>query len=137
MEFHTRYKLLILSHSTEHYRKLGRLVAAVGAREAEGLIDHYQQLLREALYTRATPGKHANVLHHAMGYFKAQLTGKEKQSLLEVIERFRVGELPLRAPLAQMRGLVFRFRQPYLMKQVYFTPYPMQLRLLGMIYRRR
>ena len=93
--FHTRHKLLILAHSTKHYRELGRLVARAKEIPARELYEHYQSRLMEALRLKATPKKNTNVLQHLMGYFKKDLTPDEKQELLEVIDSLPPG---LRAP---------------------------------------
>ncbi|MHB8709324.1 MAG: YbgA family protein, partial [Desulfuromonadales bacterium] len=45
VEFHTRHKLLLLSHSTELYREMGKLVARSGSTPAGELFDSYQELL--------------------------------------------------------------------------------------------
>ena len=74
VQFHTPHKLLILSHSPRHHRIMGNLVAQAKAMSITALYDEYQQLLMEALRLKATPTKHCNVLQHAMGYFKRQLS---------------------------------------------------------------
>ena len=81
--FHTRHKLLILSHSPKHYQAMGKLVAAAQKNALSSLYDQYQTMLMEALRIKATASKHSNVLQHMMGYFKAELSADEKQELLE------------------------------------------------------
>jgi uncharacterized protein YbbK (DUF523 family) len=70
VEFHTKHKLLILSHSARHYREMGRLVAGAKGVSLQSLLEDYQKQLMEALKLRATPKKNANVLMHMAGYFK-------------------------------------------------------------------
>ena len=81
--FHTRHKLLILSHSPKQYQAMGKLVAAAQKNALASLYDQYQTMLMEALRIKATASKHSNVLQHMMGYFKAELSADEKQELLE------------------------------------------------------
>ncbi len=76
--YHSRNKLLILSHSPKHYQAMGRLVADSGRMDASDLKQQYENLLMEALRVKATPAKHANVLQHMLGYFKDQLAPDEK-----------------------------------------------------------
>ena len=78
VDFHTRNKLLILSHSPKHYRFMGKLVASGKQMPIEELYHHYQLLLVEALRLKTTIRKNSNVLQHLMGYFKKQLTAYEK-----------------------------------------------------------
>jgi uncharacterized protein YbgA (DUF1722 family)/uncharacterized protein YbbK (DUF523 family) len=127
--FHTRHKLLILSHSPRHYRDLGRLVARAREIPLEELGPGYQGLLLEALRLKATPKKNANVLYHLLGYFKKQLTGDEKQELLEVIESYRREWVPLIVPLTLINHYVRRYREPYLQGQYYLNPHPLELKL--------
>ncbi len=128
-DFHTRHKLLILSHSPEHYRLMGRLVATAKDFPVKELYRQYQHILMEALRLKATPKKHANVLMHMMGYFKQQLTSDEKQELLEVIEGYRTGLLPLIVPVTLINHYVRKYNQPYLKEQAYLNPHPLELQL--------
>jgi uncharacterized protein YbgA (DUF1722 family) len=127
--FHTRHKLLILSHSPKHYRELGRLVARAKEFTPAGLYAAYLPVLAEALALRATPAKHVNVLQHAMGYFKKQLSADEKQELLEVIGSYRRGDVPLVVPITLLNHYVRKYDQPYLREQHYLHPHPAELRL--------
>ncbi len=79
IDFHTRHKLLILSHSPKHYQVMGKLVAATKGIPFSRLAAEYQRLLLEALMLKGTARKNANVLQHMMGYFKRQLSPDEKK----------------------------------------------------------
>jgi uncharacterized protein YbgA (DUF1722 family)/uncharacterized protein YbbK (DUF523 family) len=129
VDFHTTHKLLILSHSEKSYRELGPLVAAAKSMPLPELLDRYRVTLMRALRLIATPAKHVNVLQHAMGYFKKQLTSDEKQELLEVIASYRKGDLPLIVPITLVNHYVRRYEQPYLARQYYLHPHPTELRL--------
>jgi uncharacterized protein YbgA (DUF1722 family)/uncharacterized protein YbbK (DUF523 family) len=128
-DFHTSHKLLILSHSQTHYRMMGNLVAKAKDLPIKELYRQYQNLLMEALRLKATPKKHANVLMHMMGYFKQQLTSDEKQELLEVIDKYRTGILPLIVPVTLINHYVRKYDQPYLKEQIYLNPHPIELQL--------
>jgi uncharacterized protein YbgA (DUF1722 family)/uncharacterized protein YbbK (DUF523 family) len=127
--FHTRHKLLILAHSTEHYRELGKLVAQAKELPASELYERYQSRLMEALRLKATPKKNTNVLHHLLGYFKKELTAEEKQELLEIIENYRQGYVPLVVPVTLINHYVRKYHQPYLQEQFYLHPHPVELQL--------
>ena len=129
VDFHTRHKLFILAHSPKHYRSLGRLVAKAKEMAPADLYARYLSLLMEAVQLKATVKKHTNVLHHLMGYFKKRLSADEKQELLEVIGRYREGILPLIVPITLMKHYVRKYDEPYLKKQVYLEPHPVELKL--------
>ena len=127
--FHTQNKLLILSHSPKHYQMMGKLVAKAKDIAWKNLQEEYQGLLLEALSLKTTPNKNSNVLQHIMGYFKDQLSGNEKKELLEIIELYRQGIVPLIVPITLMNHYVRKYDQPYLKYQFYLHPHPVELQL--------
>ena len=129
VDFHTRNKLLILSHSPKHYRLMGKLVANGKTLPIKELYDQYQLLLMEALKQKTTIRKNTNVLQHLMGYFKKQLSGDEKQELLEILDQYRSGYVPLIVPITLINHYVRKYDQPYLKQQTYLSPHPLELRL--------
>ena len=57
VEFHTRHKLLVMAHSVEAYRALGKLVAKAGSEDIDALCQAYFQELSRALALRQTAKK--------------------------------------------------------------------------------
>ena len=129
VDFHTKHKLLVLSHSPDLHREMGRMVA--GAKEVAigNLFERYEELLMKALRLKTTSKKNVNVLHHIMGYFKKQLSSDEKQELLEVIDQYRQGYVPLIVPITLVNHYVRKYDQPYLREQYYLKPHPIELKL--------
>ena len=127
--FHTRHKLQILAHSPEHYRRMGKLVARARERVWTDLLTDYHTGAMKALCLKATVKKNTNVLYHLMGYFKKQLSGDEKQELLEIIDSYRRGEVPLIVPVTLVKHYVRKYQEPYLKEQVYLHPHPLELKL--------
>jgi uncharacterized protein YbgA (DUF1722 family) len=127
--FHTIHKLVVLAHSVEAYRILGRLVAGgkdLGRRE---LAAQYRAVFMRALAEIATPKKHANVLMHMMGYFRGRLDDASRDELLRCIEDYRKGLLPLIVPVTLVRHHIRRIGVDYLADQVYLDPHPRELAL--------
>ena len=129
VDFHTRNKLLILSHSEKHSRLMGKLVAEGRKMPPQELYDRYERLLMEALTLKTTTKKHSNVLNHLMGYFKKQLSADEKRELLEVFDQYRQGFAPLIVPITLINHYVRKYDQPYLKMQTYLNPHPVELKL--------
>jgi len=129
VDFHTRHKLLILSHNPKHHQMMGKLVAQAKAISPKELYDQYQSVLMEALQLKTTPKKNANVLQHMMGYFRDQLSPDEKQEILEIIELYRNEYLPLIVPITLIKHYVRKYDEPYLREQVYLNPHPLELQL--------
>jgi uncharacterized protein YbgA (DUF1722 family)/uncharacterized protein YbbK (DUF523 family) len=129
VDFHTKHKLQILSHSPKHCQMMGKLVATAKEIPLKNLYRQYQTLLMEALQLKTTPKKNANVLMHMMGYFKGQLSPDEKQELLEVIDHYRQEHIPLIVPITLISHYVHKYDQSYLKQQVYLNPHPLELQL--------
>ena len=129
VNFHTMHKMLILSHGPAHHRMMGKLVGQAKETPLNELYDQYQRLLMEALRLKGTPKKNTNVLMHALGYFKKQLSGDEKQELLEIIGLYRQGHVPLIVPITLINHYVRKYDQPYLRNQFYLHPHPLELQL--------
>ncbi len=129
VRFHAEHKLLILSHSPKHVTLLGRLVANPERRPLKALREEYLRGLMEGLKLAATPRKQTNVLDHMAGYFKKRLTADEKTELREVIDRYHDGLVPLVVPLTLLGHYVRRYDEPYLKRQVYLNPHPLELML--------
>lgn len=128
VDFHTDHKLLILSHSPKHNSTLGKLVAAAKGYRGD-IYGEYIKTLMEGLAMIATVRKHTNVLHHIMGYFKRQLSSDEKKELLEVIENYHNQLVPLIVPVTLLTHYVRKYGEPYLARQHYLHPHPMELML--------
>lgn len=129
VDFHTRHKLLILSHSPVHATRMGKLVAEGRNLPVREVYNDYERLLIEALRLKTTHNKNVNVLQHIMGYFKQQLTADEKQELLEVLDQYSREYVPLIVPITLLNHYVRKYDQPYLKQQVYLNPHPLALKL--------
>ncbi len=129
VDFHMRNKLLLMAHSPKHLKQMGYLVAHSGELSKSELIRQYEKLLMESMALKPSTAKHTNVLHHVMGYFKKNLSTDEKQELLEVIDEYRRGLIPLIVPVTLMNHYVRKYDESYLKEQTYLNPYPLELQL--------
>jgi len=133
VRFHTGQKLTLLSHSATHYRRLGRLVAGAGKVSIKKLLGDYEAGFAAALAVKATPRKHANVLYHLMGQLKKQLDAADKIELVEGIEAYRKGLVPLVVPLTLFKHHLRRHPIAWVEEQVYLNPYPAELMLRNQV----
>lgn len=128
--FHSRYKLLMLAHSQEKYRELGPFVASMSQWDSLGAFAfEYRNRMMELLSQPASRRNHTNVLMHAQGYFRRQLSSPQRQELAELIDRYRCGVQPLLAPITMLKHYMSQYPHPWLTQQRYFDPYPEALRL--------
>ncbi len=124
MEFHQRHKLQLLAHNEAMYRQLGRHIAGVNRTNLEAVAQHYLQNMMHCMSQRATRKRHTNVLMHVMGYLKHKLTGQDKQELLEALEQYRTGLLPIVVPLTLLKHHLRIYPDPYIGNQHYLCAVP-------------
>ncbi len=124
VEFHARHKLQLKAHSPKLDAALGRLVARVADLTRGEFRGSYEALFMEALGTRATRGKHADVLRHAMGHLRPQLDEGARKELRVRIDEFHQGSTALATPLTLIRDHMRRVDVPYLQGQFYLQPDP-------------
>jgi len=129
VNFHTDHKLLIMAHSHSNLRELGKLVSNPQKLDKNEIIKQYYILLMKTLLLKATVKKNVNVLHHIMGYFKKHLSADEKQELLDVINNYHQGLVPLIVPNVLLQHYTRKYNELYLTRQYYLNPHPKELML--------
>jgi uncharacterized protein YbgA (DUF1722 family) len=77
--------------------------------------------------------QHVNVLQHLLGYLKNQLDSEDKAEMLEVIEHYRDGIVPLIVPITLLKHHFRRHPHEYIERQVYLSPHPHELMLRNLI----
>lgn len=127
--FHARHKYLLMSHKYQAYKELGRLLGDASSADINKVAQDYITGLMTALSKPASRKSQANTLMHLQGYFKKHLSSIEKQELCDAIEQYRHGHLPLYVPLTLLSHHTIVHDMDYLKEQVYFNPYPNELRL--------
>jgi len=129
VRFHTAHKLQLMAHSPQAYTTLGRLVAGAKRQPREELARTYTSTFMRALKTIATTRRNTNVLQHILGYFKKLLDTDARAELLDVIEDYRRGLVPLVVPMTLLRHHVRVHDVVYLAGQTYLEPHPKELML--------
>lgn len=123
IEFHRRYRYLLLAHSVPHYNEAGRLLSDLKQNLPEQA-GQYVATLMSGLSKPATRKGHANVLSHLRGYLKHRLDADSRQELDGLISAYRIGQLPLGTPLALLKDHFQRFSSDYMAYQTYLDPQP-------------
>jgi len=124
VRFHAANKLLLMAYSQTYMRELGRIVANPDRKPIGPVFEQYWIYFRKAL---SKPPRHVspvNVLMHALGYFKNDLSTREKQHFLELLEAYRQGKTPLSSPVSIIGSWIMRFESEYLRDQTFFHPFP-------------
>ena len=127
--FHAAHKYMVLAHSQAANKRLGRMLSDLKGRHLPEVAGEYIAELMAALQRRCNRDRHVNVLQHIMGYLKKRLDGEDKQELVESIEAYRRGEVPLIVPIFLLRHHFRHQPDPYMDSQWYLDPYPAALGL--------
>ncbi|TGE84941.1 hypothetical protein C7Y70_05180 [Pseudoalteromonas sp. KS88] len=128
-QFHAKYKYLLMAHNYQAYKDLGNLLGTYDGDDYEALADKYILGLMTALKKPASRKNNSNTLMHLQGYFKKVLSKVEKKELRDAIDEYREGIVPLYVPLTLVKHHLKVHPNEYLELQVYFNPYPNDLKL--------
>jgi uncharacterized protein YbgA (DUF1722 family)/uncharacterized protein YbbK (DUF523 family) len=129
VEFHTKYKFLLLSKHQSNYRELGRIVSNSSDAPFCEVVNSYFELFCETIGKKSTKGKVLNVLEHMLGFLKKQLDEDEKNEILKSFNEFYEGIVPLIAPLKLLELYIKKYDIEYLKNQKFLHPYPDSLGL--------
>jgi len=129
VSFHTRHKCTLMAHHPQEYRQLGRLVATAGQIGTKQLIEEYGAVFMSIMKHIATRRKHANVLYHLLGFLKQRIEASDRAELVECIESYRRGDLPLLVPMTLLRHHFRQHPVPWVMEQTYLNPCPAEMLL--------
>ncbi|ASP38675.1 hypothetical protein CHH28_08280 [Bacterioplanes sanyensis] len=131
IHFHSRYKYLVMAHSSVHYKSIGRLLSDLSAAPIKDIAEQYFELLMTALAKPASRKMHTNTLMHLQGYLKNLISSDDKQELTRVIDDYRQGIVPLVVPLTLLKHHLNHHQEAnaYARAQVYLNPHPYELGL--------
>lgn len=128
-KFHELNKLLLLSISPPHYQRLGQICANPKKMKPSEVLEEYRRVFFEAFQNSQSTRKRVNVLQHMAGYFKVTVERDDRKQLTDLIEDYRLGQVPLAAPLALLQYLTKKHSVTYLQGQTFFQPFPKALHL--------
>ncbi len=131
VRFQAENKLLLMGHNQTRMRELGRIVANRERLPVDEVFRRYARVLPQVFAKPPRFASAINVLMHGLGYFRERVTAAEKAYLLDALEGYRAGRLPLSVPAGIVRSWVVRFDEPYLAQQTFFRPYPEELVMIS------
>jgi len=120
-------KFLLTAHSQKETKLLGKIVANQEGLDFEKQAAFYREHMAQALKRPPKTSSRANVLMHLLGYFKDQLTFKEKEHFIASVGKYKDRKIPFSGPLAMLQSWAIRFGQDYVKNQTIFEPFPEDL----------
>lgn len=128
IDFHTRYKFLLLSKSTKNYKKLGQ-IASFANNNTHETFNSYTALFLETMLIKSKKNQVYNALEHMFGFIKDFLSSEEKIVFLSTLLDFKKGIVPLVAVNRMFELYIEKYNIDYLKNQAFFNLYPKDLGL--------
>lgn len=117
--FYSRYKYLVMAHSITSCKTIGRLLSKPDHESPQHQADQFIELLMDALKCSATRKGYSNALSHIKGYLKRSISSTEKISIDEVIDQYRIGDLPLIVPVKLLNHYFNIYPNKYIGQQTF------------------
>ncbi|KAA0546712.1 DUF523 and DUF1722 domain-containing protein [Bacillus sp. BGMRC 2118] len=127
IQFHSKNKYLFMGYNQAAQKELGRIVANHDHKDIEEVFSLYENQLFRLFARKPRDASNINVCQHIMGYFKKELSQKEKDFFQTMLEKYREQKVPLSSVTSILKSWVIRFENDYLLSQSYFEPYPEEL----------
>ena len=128
IRFHSQYKYMLMAHHPQSYRQLGQLLSDLSG-DLDTIVTTYQLQFMTALKHLATRRNQSNTLQHIYGYFKDKLTCRQRGELTRLIDDYRMGAMPIQAPLTLIQHYLNEHPDDYIAQQHYLQPHPPELAL--------
>lgn len=129
LQFHSRYKYLLMAHSVPAYKSLGKLLARRCKDNQTLQMENYRDGFMLAINTAASRGGTVNALLHMMGYIKEDQSAEKRATLLSMMEAFRLGNMDLQQVIDSLHKAIERWGSDYIKAQYYWQPHPLSERL--------
>ena len=129
--FHAQHKYIFMSHNQAMAKELGHWLAQAHAEDPSEVLPQYLTKMMTLLKLRASRKGHVNTLHHLQGYLKNFISADDKTELVDIIDQYRNGLLPLIVPITLLRHHFRRFPNDYITDSYYMKPHPKELMLLN------
>ena len=125
--FHSKHKLLLMAYNQSKLKELGRIAANHKENTINKVLSKYFNILLKIFIRRPRYVSHINTQMHAFGYYKNELSKKEKQYFLNLLNNYRNKIIPISSLNSVLNSWNMRFENEYLLNQSYFAPYPQEL----------
>ena len=123
VEFQATNKFLIMAHSQEQLKILGRIVASNKKVKFSEILIDYENNLKLCLHCKPTIKTHSNVIMHIFGFFSKEFSELERNKFFDLLKNFKDEKITIGDILAEIHPIVFRFNKTYLASQTYFLLY--------------
>ena len=116
-----------MAYNQKRFRQLGQIAANQEKKQIDSVLKDYAICLQQTFLKAPLCTSNINVLLHLLGFFSDDITPKEKKFFLDLVDKYRTGNVSLGTITNLLRSWCIRFNQDYLIHQSYFEPYPFEL----------
>ncbi|OIJ13450.1 cytoplasmic protein [Anaerobacillus alkalilacustris] len=127
VEFHAHNKYLFMAYQPTILKKLGNVVGNHEKKPLQVIFDEYETLLFQLVNKLPKYTSNINVSQHVFGYFSKDLSLKEREFFMTILDKYHKKKVPLSSVTSLLKSWAIRFENNYLLKQTYFSPYPEKL----------
>lgn len=127
LEFHQRYKYILMIYNQKEARFLGKLLASYNKKNKKEILENYTYHFYRSFLKIPSSKSYTNTILHIYGYFKEKLNQKEKKHFLSLIEKYKNDKISLKVLIEILRNFSLRFENEYLLNQRFFLPFPEEL----------
>ena len=128
--FHAQYKYILMEHKPSSLKELGKMASQADDIEKQ-FIDYSKLFMKTIKENKPNKKKRINVYQHLIGYFKKDLSAKEKENLLKKMDGYRDHRISYQTLLELIDflvdGHIEHSSKAYLKDQKIFAPYPEEL----------
>jgi uncharacterized protein YbgA (DUF1722 family)/uncharacterized protein YbbK (DUF523 family) len=127
IDFHAENKYLMMAYNQTELKQAGKIVANHEKLEIDYVLIKYEASLARIFAKLPRISTNINVLMHLLGYFSQELLSNEKAFFLDQMEQYRSRKIPLVAVTMILSAWLAKYEKPYLDKQTFFNPFPLDL----------
>jgi len=127
IDFHTKYKYLLMLYSQKNLSQLGKIVAGYKKGKLDLTVKEYSAIFYTAFEKKPGIRRELNVVNHIYGYFSDKMNEDEKRHFRNLVKKFEQEKIDRTPVVELLKNFAWRWGTEYLIIQKYFSPYPEEL----------
>ncbi|HEK86005.1 MAG: YbgA family protein [Candidatus Saccharicenans sp.] len=117
VEFHSRAKYMFMSLAQKDLRAMGKILAAHRRDNFPETAKKYQRAFQGILSRPIRKSNLINAFTHMFGYISPRISPEEKAHFLNLLEKYRAGDIDFVVIIELLRSYGLRFQLTYLLNQ--------------------
>lgn len=127
IKFHANNKYLLMAYNQTKLRELGKIVGNNDKKPLSQVLEAYKECLGLALAMLPRKSNYINSFMHMFGYFSTNLAPKEKEFILDLLDKYKRDKIHLTVLTNLLKTYAIKYDQTYLLDQTIWLTYPEDL----------